>query len=517
MVSDDDAVASTDSSGMVTRGKSPSLEAIIMRQYGVRYSDAKRLILESRQALNMSRTALWNLELKRECERRLQDHPRLFPTIITPDMLRADSFRRGQCDDRTTFDLPSILNMSIEFENGDKDDAEEVDDGGSALENGAQSALFTMDCGIDNDRPCFECLAVRALDDDANPADTYSLHNDDDVEKVAQDVTFLSAKPLPAPTLQGDSSSTTEKELNNIVDTAAKNKVQTARNSVNEQHPREEIRMDLHDLSNKIRITDELEAPTDTEDETDSQRDEEEDKPHEETEGNSSSQSQLGSCETDHTQTERVSTRSATVEHAVDSSERTAYGNVIEGIHPPSDAAILQQPCLEQESERTFQEDHDDTKTEAEWIADDCSQATDNSKCFTTADELETENIIVDLNDHCGDVDGNNDDEDHHRLFVATVKRTDEVSIDTTAMLSVDTIPCVIYLKNGPPEVPDDESLFQSYNLPMLPPVQRGHEHGRIRGLGRKIGSRLGIFRRKGPERLSDNDSEAHRQTLVAL
>jgi hypothetical protein len=121
-----------------------------------------------------------------------------------------------------------------------------------------------------------------------------------------------------------------------------------------------------------------------------------------------------------------------------------------------------------------------DDKTEAEMIADDCSQATDNSKCFTTAEELgvddsddENDPEIATLHKSicCPSVVALNEAE--HPLLDKVPSstrrlRNGDSGTDSTGSSSEPGVPLVIYLRlDLPPEVPADEPLAQCYNLAM--------------------------------------------------
>jgi hypothetical protein len=176
-------------------------------------------------------------------------------------------------------------------------------------------------------------------------------------------------------------------------------------------------------------------------------------------------------------------------------------------------------------------DDEIDEKTEAEMIADDCSQATDNSKCFTTAEELG----MVDLDDendpeiatlhksihsvHCPSVEAVDECEqpllDKVPTSTANFRKGDS-GTDSTGSLSEPGVPLVIYLRfDLPPEVPADEPLAQCYNLALPVYTRRQRIRASIINSWRRL---TGFHRkRRNKVRLTDEDTEMRIQTLVDL
>jgi hypothetical protein len=172
-----------------------------------------------------------------------------------------------------------------------------------------------------------------------------------------------------------------------------------------------------------------------------------------------------------------------------------------------------------------------DGKTEAEMIADDCSQATDNSKCFTTAEELG----LIDLDDEndpeiatlhksiCGHSIEAIDESEQPLLDKvpsstqqARFRKHGDSGTDSTGSLSEPGVPLVIYLRfDLPPEVPDDEPLAQCYNLALPVYTRRQRIRASILNSWRRL---TGFHRkRRNKVRLTDEDTEMRIQTLVDL
>ena len=435
--------------GCAASDRTPSLEAVLMRQHGIRYGDAKRLVLQSRQTLQMARDALWNPELKRECECQLQGHPEQYPAILTPDMVRTGSVRRIQSETKVpTAILSALGDLSTDVE-----------------DEGAQEGTKVLDSDELDPSPA---LSNRLCDTGL-----------DNGTKVA----------LKTKVASGSNSSVTvllepEIGMDNYQD-----------------GPKAEIRLDKHQdhAPGIIAITLESGDCTDyTEEETDSQRDEEDFKLFEVIDSNNS-QSQVDGIETEPQEE---------WEHVADGGENAVWF-AADGIKLSCHCAP-KRCCEPKEPEHAMDHDHCDCAEDgAKGNAEICSLATNNSNSIATNEELKGDCLVVE--------EINTDKKDDHGTDMDAVKRTDEISVDTTAMMSIDTIPCIIYIKGGPPEVSDDESLDPRYSLPTYAKIQSNQKHGIGHSLRHRIGSRIGIFRRQTADRLSDNDSEAHRQTLVDL
>lgn len=191
-------------------------------------------------------------------------------------------------------------------------------------------------------------------------------------------------------------------------------------------------------------------------------------------------------------------------------------------------------------------------RTEAEIIADDCSETSYNTKCFTTAEEvgldidveaaatiiesIERETVKVPEGDEdCSDSSSSSgssssssssetssdtepskepvQNPDPPAVVKAPTHPTKEERTVGTSISSDTGIPQVIYIRRGKKEVPDNEPLGECYNIPahLLP-------HLKQRRFGEKIVDRLrkitGIGKRN-KLRLGEDDTEARRQTLI--
>lgn len=180
-------------------------------------------------------------------------------------------------------------------------------------------------------------------------------------------------------------------------------------------------------------------------------------------------------------------------------------------------------------SEGDNDEDNAHEKTEAELIADDSSQATDKSKCFTTAEEL---GIVLPRHEEEGEEEDEANPVPQGKVVVEQLvldkvpsvlhkkkhlKNLDQATSSTGAESDIG-IPCVIYIRTDlPPEVPSDEPLAQCYNLAL--PV-----YTRRQRLRQSVIKRLQFFNKRHKDknsndrnRLHNEDLEAYKQTLVDL
>ena len=513
-----------------SRNMGMSLEGILMRQHGVRYGDAKRVVVEGRKALNMSRIEPWNAALQQECERQVRTQ-QLGRSIRTAPPRRSVSSR--------------------------------------SLSEARTLAPKTVKTPDDNDESSV-----------AQPSPQEQTSEPTEVESSAK------IRQHPAPEKEEPSSSmplgtgTMDDWLNNILEKSAED----AAIQQEEEDDYGEQKISVKDKV--VKTSEEGDSTEHTVDETDSQDEEcseasaatqafvREETPvviqeqgcevegggtvtqaavREETPlmiqeqdsegegGGSATQvvireetplriQEPGSEEEGGGSATTASVREATpVMIQVQGSEGEDSGSPQTENCDDVDDVTNTEHCLEEETDRT-EEDNDDARTQAEMMADDSSYATDNSKCFTTAKELEEDHQVLlhpttqvapsrpeeeqeDTGDECSVMKVN--------TLQPVPIADDEPTVDTSSA-SVDTIPSFIYILPGPPEVPEDEPLVQSYVLTQRAPAAT---KGGFRGFGllrrknNKKPQRFGLFRRNSMARLalSEDDTELRFQTLVDL
>jgi len=502
-----------------------------MREHGVRYGDAKRLVLASRQVLKLSRIAPWNDALKEECERRLQANPEQYHVIKTPAMVRANSVKNVVLQAEEQDEGEETAAKDEPKEESVKECTAQISVPAVLVERVQSSQSVVSETMISEEEGApapvekeekekDDATSIVLTSEDGAPNPAVEKEEKVEAEPASAEHDLLPAgtasnteEATPAPAPQSESKSNALDEWLDTILVATSETVQETDHVADSTSANEDALITI------TKATQETADPTEgeTEEETDSQREDDGDKLFEQS---SSSPQASDHAVGDEQQTTRpefddaldVSERT---DCALDNSERTEYVPATEYVLYGSEQGASF-PLVEY-SERAEADDDDVAKTVAEWIADDCSQATDKSKCFTTAEELEEDGINVAPGRFAqGEEEFFEDDHDHCGTIANTVKRTDEISIDNTAMMSVDTIPSIIYIKSGPPEVPDDEPLVQSFNLPITEREYYVPKKSVMRSLRRKI-VRFGIFGRKNASRLSDNDTEVHMQTLVDL
>lgn len=196
-------------------------------------------------------------------------------------------------------------------------------------------------------------------------------------------------------------------------------------------------------------------------------------------------------------------------------------------------------------SEEKTQDEEEKSKSEGEELADDCSQATDNSKCFTTAEEVgivlteDTPQCFTDSLDFADFTKPREDipeektpeeetpeekDNDHmlecapllktqERSTLVYSKTGDSHTVDT-GVESEEGIPLFIIIdKRRPPEVPRDEPLGECFNIPAK---VKGPRAARLSY--KKLIKRLRRFTTiRKRTRLREDDTEVFRQTLVDI
>lgn len=511
-----------------------SLEAVLMREHGVRYGDAKRLVLTSRRALKMSRIVPWNEALQKECERRLRENPEQYPTIKTPAMVRAKSVKNVVVDKEEDFEDVTATDVPKE---APEKESPQSSAPSSVLERVESGRSVVADVTLEiEDTPALaekeeekERAASLVTTSEADTVAPAVVETEEEIKVETAEQGVVAVADTETKEVEASTATSSEEVasvpqpkaavLDQWLDTILQTTSETAQEVAVVDAARKDEETMLT-ISKKEEPTDSTDG--ETEEETDSQRKDDGDELLEE---NSSSSKASDLAVRDEQQTtapefEDALDVSERTDHALDDSERTEYEMDTEYVLDGSERGTSL-PLVE-DSERTDTEDDNGAKTAAEWIADDCSQATDGSKCFTTAQELEENGINVapglfsqGEREFDDDVGAGEHNMDNCRKSADTVKRMDEPSIDNTTMVSVDTIPSIVYIKSGPPEVPDDEPLVQSFNLPISEREYYVPKKGVMRSIRRKFVR--GMFRRRNSIVLSDNDTEVHMQTLVDL
>lgn len=159
------------------------------------------------------------------------------------------------------------------------------------------------------------------------------------------------------------------------------------------------------------------------------------------------------------------------------------------------------------EANRINENDDDDQrhleeKTEAEMIADDCSQHSDRSKCFATALEVGVRMDNVETAEGRQEEPTPRDGD-----------KFDEEEKTAASSLSDHGIPNIVYIKQGRPEVPLNEPLGECYNIPAPLLINRVAIRERFVDGFRRI---TGIGKHN-IKRLQCDDTECRRETLIAL
>lgn len=201
--------------------------------------------------------------------------------------------------------------------------------------------------------------------------------------------------------------------------------------------------------------------------------------------------------------------------HEDSTTSKRDYFEITETKFSGEEAELL----LSLDDELFFVEADRDERTEAEQLADDASQTTYNSKCFTTAKELgiDVDEVYMDENEELDIVHETEIEQpllDKVPSASDNLKTRDDHQTTSTSSESDEGIPTVIYIRTDlPPAVPDNEPLAQCYNL-ALPVFTRRQ---RLRGALVNSWRRLTGFKKRPKTRLTDDCTEVRNVTLVDL